>query len=231
MSRCNTRIDSREQCAASCFFGPSTRDVPRHAPLNALVTLAESLGIAYASGISLYATVALVGIGERYGWIGPVPGVLAVLSNPIIIGVAAVLALVEFLATLIPGVATAWEAAHAMTRTPAAATAWHADPTIIVLAGLLGAGLGLTTNLAKLGLRVAVDSSPEPVSNGIVNSVELGIVAAMTYSMWHHPIIALVAALVLLALTMLLVRAIWRAIKNFFSGKRPAENTASASAG
>ena len=204
--------------------------------MNTLVTLAESLGIAYASGISLYATVALVGIGERFGWIGPVPGVLAVLSNPIIIGVAAVLSLVEFLATLIPGVATAWEAAHTMIRTPAAAalavaTAWHADPSVIVIAGLLGGGLGLTTNLAKLGLRVAVDTSPEPVSNGIVNSVELGVVAAMTYSMWHHPIIALAAALVLLALTMLLVRAIWRAIRNFLSGKRPLGNAADASAG
>ena len=203
--------------------------------MNTLVTLAESLGIAYASGISLYATVALVGIGERFGWIGPVPGVLAVLSNPIIIGVAAVLTVVEFLATLIPGVATAWEATHTMIRTPAAAalaiaTAWHADPSVIVIAGLLGGGLGLTTNLAKLGLRVAVDTSPEPVSNGIVNSVELGIVAAMTYSMWHHPIIALAAALVLLALTMLLVRSIWRAIRNFLSGKRPLGSTADTSA-
>ncbi|HEY8310002.1 MAG: DUF4126 domain-containing protein [Gemmatimonadales bacterium] len=191
--------------------------------MNSLITLAESLGIAYASGISLYATVALVGIGERYGWIGPVPGLLTVLSNPIIIGVAAALAIVEFLATLIPGVATAWEATHTMIRTPAAAalaiaTAWHADPSIVALAGLLGGGLGLTTNLAKLGVRVAVDSSPEPVSNGIVNTAELGIVAAMTYSMWHHPIIALVAALTLLALTMLLVRAIWRAIRNLLTG-------------
>ncbi|HEY7898925.1 MAG: DUF4126 domain-containing protein [Gemmatimonadales bacterium] len=197
--------------------------------MNALITLAESLGIAYASGISLYATVALVGIGERYGWMGPVPGLLAVLSNPIVIGVAAVLALVEFLATLIPGVASAWEATHTLIRTPAAAalaiaTAWHADPVVIALAGLLGGGLGLTTNLAKLGLRVAVDSSPEPVSNGIVNTAELGIVAAVTYSMWHHPIIALVAALTLLALTLFLVRAIWRAVRNLFSGRRPLDS-------
>lgn len=193
--------------------------------MNSLVTLAQSLSIAYASGISLYATVTLVGIGERYGWIGPLPGLLSVLGNPIIIGIAAFLTLVEFLATLIPGVASAWEVAHTMIRTPAAAalaiaTAWHADPMIIALAGLLGGGLGLTTNLTKLGLRVAVDASPEPVSNGIVNTAELGIVAAMCYSMWQHPIVALVAALTLLALTMLLVRAVWRAIRNLLSGQK-----------
>ncbi len=165
--------------------------------MDSLITLAESLGIAYASGISLYATVVLVGIGERFGWIGPLPGLLSTLANPIIIGVALLLAIVEFLATLIPGVASAWEATHTLIRTPAAAalaiaTAWHADPAIIVLAGLLGGGLGLTTNLAKLGLRAAVDTSPEPVSNGIVNVAELGVVATMSYTLWQHPIIALV---------------------------------------
>jgi hypothetical protein len=201
--------------------------------MNPLVTLAESLGIAYASGISLYATVALVGIGEQFGWIGPLPGVLGVLANPIIIAVAALLALVEFLATLIPGVASAWEAAHTVIRTPAAAalavaTAWHADPIVIVLAGLLGGGLGLTTNLTKLGLRVAVDTSPEPVSNGVVNVAELGVVATLSYAMWHHPIITLVGALVLLVLVILLVRAVWRAIRNLFAGKpRPTPAQAS----
>jgi len=196
--------------------------------MNSLATLAESLGIAYASGISLYATVALVGIGERFGWIGPLPGLLGALANPILIGVAAVLALVEFLATLIPGVASAWEAAHTLIRTPAAAalavaTAWHADPMLIIVAGLLGGGLGLTTNLTKLGLRVAVDTSPEPVSNGVVNVAELGVVATLSYAMWQHPVVALIAALALLVLTMLLVRAVWRAIRNLFGrGARPA---------
>lgn len=192
--------------------------------MDSLITLAESLGIAYMSGISLYATVVLIGIGERFGWIGPLPGSLATLANPIIIGVALLLAVIEFLATLIPGVASAWEAAHTLIRTPAAAalaiaTAWHADPTVIVLAGLLGGGLGLTTNLTKLGLRTAVDTSPEPVSNGIVNVAELGVVAAMSYTMWQHPVITLVAALVLLILVMLLVRTVWRAIRNLLSGK------------
>ena len=192
--------------------------------MNSLLTLAQSLGIAYASGISLYATVALVGLGERYGVIGPLPGLLGALENPIVIALAVLLALVEFLATLIPGVASAWEATHTMIRTPAAAalaiaTAWHADPLVIALAGLLGGGLGLTTNLTKLGLRVAVDSSPEPFSNGLVNTTELGIVAGLCYTIWQHPLPALGAALLILALTMLLVRAVWRAIRNLFRVK------------
>jgi hypothetical protein len=125
---------------------------------------------------------------------------------------------------LIVTIASAWEAAHTLIRTPAAAalaiaTAWHADPAIIALAGLLGGGLGLTTNLAKLGLRAAVDTSPEPVSNGIVNVAELGVVATMSYTLWQHPVITLVSAVVLLVLVLLLVRTVWRAIRNLLTGK------------
>ena len=195
--------------------------------MSPIATLAESLGIAYASGISLYATVALVGLGEQMGWIGPLPGLLGTLANPIVIGVAALLAAVEFTATLVPGIASAWEAAHTMIRTPAAAvlavaTAWHADPAIIVLAGLLGGSLGLATNVTKLGLRVAVDTSPEPVSNGILNVAELGVVATLSYAIWQHPIVSLALALILLVLHILLVRAVWRALRNLFPGGRRA---------
>lgn len=205
--------DRRRARAVRCEWG-----------VDPFVTLAQSLGIAYASGISLYATVALVGIGERFGWIGPLPGVLGAVANPLIIGVAVLLALVEFGATLIPGVASAWEAVHTMIRTPAAAvlavaTAWHADPAIIALAALLGGTLGLATTATKLGLRVAVDTSPEPVSNGVLNVAELGVVATLSYAIWHHPVISLVLALALLVLLMLLVRAVWRALRNVFRGK------------
>ena len=191
--------------------------------LSPLITLVQSLALAYLSGISLYATVALLGVATRLGWVGPLPGVLDGLSNPIVMGVAGVLALIEFLATLVPGVASLWETVHTFIRPPAAAflaiaTAWHIDPSLILVAGLLGGGLGLATHATKLGLRVAVDTSPEPLSNGIVNTAELGVLATLSYLVWNHPITALVLALVLLVLMILLVRAVWRTIRNLFRG-------------
>lgn len=189
--------------------------------LSPLITLAQSLGLAYLSGISLYATVALLGVATRMGWVGPLPGVLDGLSNPLVMGVAAVLALIEFVATLVPGVASLWETVHTFIRPPAAAfmaiaTAWHIEPSLIIVAGLLGGGLGLVTHATKLGLRVAVDASPEPVSNGIVNTAELGVLATISYLIWQHPVIALVLSLVILVLTMLLVRAVWKTMRKFF---------------
>ena len=191
--------------------------------MSSLITLAQSLGLAYLSGISLYATVALLGYASHAGWVGPLPGALAGLVNPFVITIATALAVIEFIATLVPGVASLWETAHTFIRPPAAAVlavaaAWHADSSIVLAAGLLGGGLGLATHVTKLGLRVAVDASPEPVTNGIVNTAELGVLASLSYLIWHHPLIAVVLAVLLLILTAMLVRMVWRALRNLLRG-------------
>jgi hypothetical protein len=196
-----------------------------------LATLAQALGISYASGVSLYATVALVGVLARTGHIGPLPGALGALSNWAVVAVAGALFVFEFLATLIPGIASAWETFHTAVRPPAATllavlTAWHGDATFITIAGLLGGGLALTTHGAKLGLRYAIDSSPEPVTNGVANVAELGVVASIAYFLWQHPYATLALAIVLLVLLLLTVRAIFRAVRRVlsrpFAGERAA---------
>ena len=192
--------------------------------MGSLATLAQALGIAYASGINLYATVALVGLSDRMGWIGPLPGALGAVSNAWVIGVAGVLAVIEFLATLVPGLASAWETAHSAVRPPAAAalavaTAWHGDPAFIFITALLGGGLALSTHATKLGLRYAIDTSPEPVTNGVVNVAELGVVASLSYFVWNHPYVSLAVALALLILLALTVRIIWRVLRRVLSGR------------
>jgi hypothetical protein len=75
----------------------------------------------------------------------------------------------------------------------------------------------LATHATKLGLRVAVDTSPEPVSNGLLSATELGIVAGVSYFVWNHPIITLIVAMVILVLTALMVRLVWRTIRRVFT--------------
>jgi len=189
--------------------------------MNPLTTLVQSLGVAYASGISPYATVAMAGIAARMGWIDSLPGALGVVTHPLIIVLASILTVIEFLATLIPGVASLWETAHTAIRPPAAAalavlTAWHGDPALIAAAALLGGGLGLATHTTKLGMRYTIDTSPEPVTNGAANIVELGTVATIAYTVWNHPYVTLAVALALLVLLALLVRHIWRVARRSF---------------
>jgi hypothetical protein len=137
---------------------------------------------------------------------------------------AMALTVVELAASLIPAVASAWDTLHSLIRPPAAAalaaaTAWHGDPAFVLLAALLGGGLGVTTHTTKLGLRYAVDMSPEPISNGVTSVTELGLVSFISVAVWHHPYLTMTFALVILVLLIFTVRLIWRTLRQVFAGR------------
>ena len=192
--------------------------------MTSITTVVQSLGVAYAAGINLPATVAVLGISERAGWIGPLPGVLGAVGSIWIIAIASVLYTMEFIVTLVPGVASFWETAQSVIRPPAAAllavaTAYHLNPAYLVAAGLLGGGLALTTHGTKLGLRYAVDTSPEPVTNGLANMAELGTVASIAIFIWSHPYITLTIAILVLILLILVVRRVIITLRKLFNGE------------
>jgi hypothetical protein len=192
--------------------------------VNALQTLVQAAGVAYAAGLNLYATVGIVGLAARLGWIGPLPGALSGLSSWWVIAIALVLTVVEFTASLVPAVASAWDTLHSLIRPPAAAalaaaTAWHGDPVFVLVAGLLGGGLATATHTTKLGIRYAVDVSPEPVSNGVTSTAELGLVATVSLAVWHHPYLTLAFAMLVLVLLIVMVRLIWRTLRQVFAGR------------
>ena len=192
--------------------------------MNALQTLAQAAGIAYAAGLNLYATVGIVGLAARLGWIGPLPGSHAGLSSWWVIIAALTLMVIEFTASLVPAVASAWDTIHSLIRPPAAAalaaaTAWHGDPAFVLVAALVGGTLAVTTHTTKLGLRYAVDMSPEPISNGVTSTAELGLVATISLLVWQHPYLTLAFALAVLCLLVALVRLIWRTLRQVFAGR------------
>src|SRR5882724_9978528 len=85
-----------------------------------LETLGYILGTSFASGLNLYATVAAAGLLERFGLVH-LPPQLHVLSNPLVLGIAATLFLIEFVADKVPYVDSVWDAVHTFIRPPAAA--------------------------------------------------------------------------------------------------------------
>jgi hypothetical protein len=188
------------------------------------ITLVQGLGLAFAAGLNLYAAVAITGLAVRFGWVHNVPTTIETFGNVGVISVALALYVIEFVATLVPGVAAAWETLHSLIRPPAAAVlaaavSWHSDPVMVLIAALLGGGLAITTHTTKLGLRYAIDASPEPLTNGLANTTELAVVTTVCIAVWHHPVITLVVSLLLLCLLVMLVRLIWRALRQVFSGR------------
>ncbi len=191
--------------------------------IDALRTLAQACGLAYAAGLNIYATVSVVGLGVRFGVIGPLPGGLEGLNSWWVISIALVLMTVEFLASLMPAIASIWDTLHSIIRPPAAAalaaaTAWHGDPLFVLVAALIGGSLAVTTHTTKLGLRYAIDTSPEPLSNGISSVAELALVTTVALAIWRHPFLTLSFALIVLALLIVMVRLIWRTLRQVFSG-------------
>ena len=162
-----------------------------------LTTLGRTLGFSFAAGINLYATVAILGLASRYGWVA-LPPQYQVFDNNWIIGTALVLYLVEFVADKIPWVDSAWDAVHTVVRP---------------IGGALAAG----THLGKAGTRVITNASPEPFSNWILSLAEDAFVVGLGLLALKYPIAA--AAVVIIGVVMLIAFASWiyRALRRRFA--------------
>ena len=204
--------------------------------MSMIQVLGLALGAAWTSGINLYATVAVLGLLQHYG-LAQLPGALHVLDNWIIIGVALFLYVVEFVADKVPYVDTVWDAVHTFIRVPAgaviaAAATSELNPTVEVIALLVGGGLALSTHGTKATARAAVNASPEPVTNWALSLAEdvIAIGAALLAAL--YPVAILVVILIfLLILAWILpkvvrrVRRMLATLRAFFGGRPLAEST------
>lgn len=179
--------------------------------------LAMAAGLSWASGLRLYATVCVVGLAGRYGVIH-LPNGLAILTHPWVIGLAAVLLVVEFLADKFPFVDSAWDSLHTFIRIPAGALLAmgaidSSDPLIATLVALLGGSLAGGTHFAKAGSRALINTSPEPVSNVVTS---LGEEGALAFGLWlalFHPAMFLVFIVFFIAVLIWLLPKLWRGVK------------------
>ncbi len=127
------------------------------------------MGASWASGIRLYACVATLGLLQHFR-LTQLPGSLESLGHPWVIGVALFLFVGEFLADKVPVLDSGWDAVHTFIRIPAgivlASTAFAKyPPHMMVIAGLIGGTLALTSHTGKSTNRLVINHSPEPVSN------------------------------------------------------------------
>ena len=137
--------------------------------MDTISSIALASGLSWASGLRLYATVFIVGLLGKFGYI-PLPVSLNILTNPVMISVAGVLCVIEFLADKFPYIDSLWDSVHTFVRIPAGALLAmgainSADPMIATLVALLGGSLAGATHFTKAGSRALINTSPEPVSN------------------------------------------------------------------
>src|SRR5258708_7478977 len=160
--------------------------------MNPAETLSLALGAGFSSGLNLYATVATLGLLQRFGVIH-LPAALEILAHPWVLGIAATLYLLEFLADKVPYVDTLWDAVHTFTRPPAAAllaygAACAAAPEWRWGAALLAGSVALTSHGTKASARAAVNTSPEPFSNWVLSFGEDLLAVWLTWLATAHPV-------------------------------------------
>ena len=169
--------------------------------------LAGFLGLSIVSGVNLYLTVLVAGLGHRLGWFPGLPPELAVLGHPLVLTFAGLLFLLEFLADKVPFVTPIWDGVHTLIRPLGGAllalgSVGQAPPLVQVLAVLAGGSIALGTHGTKMGARLLMHSSPEPATHGAVSLAEdLGVIALVVLA-YRHPYVAvpiLVGLLVALA--------------------------------
>jgi hypothetical protein len=185
--------------------------------LNSLATLGLGLGSAWLSGFNLYATVLTLGLLQRLHLV-QLPGDLDFVSRGWVIGVAAVLYLVEFLADKIPVVDSVWDAIHTFIRVPAgavlAASAFaYFDPAVRAVALLAGGTLALGSHGTKASVRMAANASPEPFSNIFLSIVEDILTIGLAALAAFHPVAILAIILVFILLLLWLGPKVFRAIR------------------
>jgi hypothetical protein len=181
--------------------------------MEVLGSLPLLLGGSWTSGVRFYLTIAVLGFAGKMGWIA-LPGDLKMISNPLVFAPAGLLYGVEFLADKIKYVDSLWDSIQTFVKPVGTAALGYmaasnlgpvAQIPIAMLCGTLSGG----TQLTKASARLAINASPEPVSNAVVSTTEDGLSMFVLYMIIKHPVIATIIILVLIALTVwLLIKVI-----------------------
>jgi hypothetical protein len=189
-----------------------------------LVALTFASG--WASGINAYATVLVLGLLGRFAGIADVPDGLQRTDVLIAVGILAAL---EFFADKIPYLDSIWDGVSTFIRPVAGAVIGaliagaSGDLPTLALASV-GGVTALVSHLVKSGLRLAVNTSPEPVSNvGVSLTGDVAVVTVTTLAVLYPIPTAIIAGVLLVATIIVLVFAFtriqkgWRALRTWLA--------------
>lgn len=163
--------------------------------MDALQHYALAAGLAWASGIRLYAAVFLTGGLGRYGYVN-LPDGLLLLTDPWVIGVSGVLMVGEFIADKVPAFDSIWDILQTFVRIPAGMLlAWgvfrDSGASMQFAAALIGGTITTGTHLTKAGSRAVINTSPEPFTNWGTSLAEDVSLLGAVWLIWKHPLIFL----------------------------------------
>ena len=189
-----------------------------------LVTLGRMLGFSFAAGVNLYATVAILGLAARYGWV-ELPPQFDTFDHDSVIGVALAMYLIEFFADKVPYFDSLWDLIHTAIRPLggaliAVAALGDASPAVEGLAALVGGTVAASSHLTKTSTRAVVNTSPEPLSNWLLSLGEDLFVVGLGYLTLQYPVASLVVSAGLVGLIVAFASVIIRTTRRWFARRK-----------
>ncbi len=189
--------------------------------MDLLTAISRVLPFAFASGVNLYATVAVAGLCSRFGLV-QLPEQFRGFDHPLVITAALLLYGVEFVADKVPWVDTLWDGVHTVIRPVggafvAVAALGEASPAAQGAVALLGGSVALSSHLAKAGARAVANTSPEPFTNWGLSLAEDVFVIGLTWFAFEHPWLATAVAAALIVAIAAAASLIVRAVRRRFS--------------
>jgi hypothetical protein len=189
--------------------------------VDVLTSLGRTMGFSFAAGINLYATVAILGLASRYGWVA-LPPQYQVFDNNWIIGGALALYVIEFVADKIPWVDSVWDAIHTVIRPVggaliAVATLGEQSTGMQTVVALFGGALAASTHFSKAGTRVMANASPEPFTNWILSIGEDAFVVALGVLALKYPAAAAIVVIVCVAVIVSFAAVIVKLVRRRFA--------------
>ena len=183
-------------------------------------TIALTMGIGWASGINLYATICMLGLLGTTGHLA-LPADLVFLQDPMVIAAAGAMYVIEFFADKVPGFDTAWDVVHTFIRIPAGAilaagAIGDLAPGAELAAALAGGTLAAGAHATKAGTRAVINASPEPITNWTASILEDVAVIGGLWAAIQNPVLFLVGLAAFFALAIWLLPKIWRGLQRVF---------------
>ncbi|HEX6150246.1 DUF4126 domain-containing protein [Nocardioides sp.] len=177
--------------------------------------LALAFSSGWASGVNAYLVVLVLGIADRVNNLEQIPDALGRWD---VLTVAAVLFAMEFIADKIPFIDSTWDAISTAIRPTAGAVigvllAGDASTLEQAVLGVVGGGTALASHLVKASSRLAINSSPEPVSNVVASFAEDFAVLGVVWFAIEHPRAAAAIAGVLLATGLVVVYLVAKLVR------------------
>jgi hypothetical protein len=182
--------------------------------LEGLATLGRTMGFSLAAGVNLYATVAILGLAQRFGWV-TLPEQFKVFDNDWVIAAAGVMYAIEFVADKVPWIDSIWDSVHTLIRPVggaliAVASLGDASPMLTGVIALLGGTVAASSHVTKAGTRVAANTSPEPFSNWFLSFAGDAFVIGLSFITLKYPLVALAVSVTIVILIVFTLRSIWK---------------------